>query len=117
MARQARKIYGDLRIAMVIFMALFLFFRDQPAWAGFWLGLLVGIVNWHGLSIAAHKAVWMPSEAAQRYMVRNYMVRYGLKFVVLAIALISYDLHPLTLLLGLLTPTIVAVVSYFLQEK
>ncbi|NMB46425.1 MAG: hypothetical protein GX998_08470 [Firmicutes bacterium] len=104
-------------IATVVIMALFLAFRDQPLWAGFWLGLLVGMINWYGLATAAHRAVWLTREQAQRYMVRNYMVRYGLRFVVLAIALISYELNPVTLLLGLTLPTIVVVLKHLVKMR
>ena len=100
---------------MAITMVLFLVFRNQRHWAGLWLGLLVGIINWQGLSTAAHRAVWLSVDEAQRYMVRSYVIRYGLRFVVLAVALISYDLNPITLLVGLTAPTVIAVINYNLQ--
>ena len=115
--KRVRKVFQDLRIVMVIAMVLFLLFRNEPRWSGLWLGLLVGIINWHGLSTAAHRAVWLPVEQAQRYMVLNYVIRYGLRFIVLAVALISYELNPVTLLIGLTAPTAIAVISYSLQKK
>lgn len=104
-------------IPTVAIMALFLGFRNQPLWAGFWLGLLVGVINWYGLAGAVNRAVWLTKEQAQRYMMRNYMVRYGLRFVVLAIALICYELNPLTLLVGLTVPTVVTVLSYLAKTR
>ena len=50
-------------------------------------------------------------------MVRNYMVRYGLRFIVLAIALISYELNPVTLLVGLTVPTAIAVLKYLMTTR
>ena len=117
MEKRVRKLFQDLRIVMVIAMVLFLLFRNEPRWSGLWLGLLVGIINWHGLSTEAHRAVWLPVEQAQRYMVLNYVIRYGLRFIVLAVALISYELNPVTLLIGLTAPTAIAVISYNLQKK
>ncbi len=116
---KARPEGPDLRLllATVLLMVLFLAYRNHPLWAGLWLGLLVGTVNWHGLTEAAHKAVWLGREQAQRYMVRNYMIRYGLRFVVLAIALICYELNPVTLLVGLTLPTIVAVLTYLVKTR
>ncbi|NMB12775.1 MAG: ATP synthase subunit I [Firmicutes bacterium] len=108
---------GKPWIPTIAIAALFLVFRNQPLWAGFWIGLLVGVVNWYGLANAAHKAVWLTKEQAQRYMLLNYMVRYGLRFVVLAIALICYELNPVTLLVGLTVPTVVAVFSYRVKTR
>lgn len=115
MGRQNGRVFRDLRIAMALTMVLFLVFRDHPHWAGFWLGLVVGIINWQGLSNAAHRAVCLSVDEAQRYMVRSYVIRYGLRFIVLAVALISYDLNPITLLVGLTAPTVIAIISYNMQ--
>lgn len=112
-----QKVCSRQWIAIVVTMALFLLFRNRPLWAGFWIGLLVGVINWYGLSAAAHKAVWLTREQAERYMVQNYMLRYGFRFIVLAIALISYELNPVTLLVGLTVPTVIAVLKYLVNTR
>ncbi|NLY30634.1 MAG: hypothetical protein GX047_08385, partial [Firmicutes bacterium] len=69
-------------IPVLAIMVLFVIHQNHPLWAGFWLGLAVGIINFHGLAAAVQKAVWLQKEQARRYMIRNYMFRYGIKFVV-----------------------------------
>ncbi len=104
-------------LLVLVIMVLFVIQQDQPLWAGLWLGLAVGIVNFHGLATAARKAVWLEKEQAQSYMTRSYIMRYGLRFVVLAAAFLLYDLNPIALLVGLTLPTIAAVVWYFVKTR
>jgi len=104
-------------LPVLALMVLFVIHQNHPSWAGFWLGLAVCIVNFHGLAVAVRKAVWLQKEQAQRYMTRNYLVRYGLRFIILAIALVSYDLNPITLLIGLTLPTVVVVVRYLVKKR
>lgn len=114
---QARVRGWNPGIPILAIMILFVIHQNHPLWAGFWLGLAVGIINFHGLAAAVQKAVWLQKEQARRYMIRNYMFRYGIKFVVLAIAFISYDLNPVTLLIGLTLPTVAAVVRYLVKTR
>ena len=104
-------------IPVLAIMVLFVIHQNHPLWAGFWLGLAVGILNFHALAAAAGKAVWLQKEQARRYMSRSYMIRYGMRFVILAIAFVIYDIHPITLLAGLTLPTAVAVVRYLVRTR
>ncbi|NLY52571.1 MAG: hypothetical protein GX063_06635, partial [Firmicutes bacterium] len=79
---QARVRGWNPGIPILAIMILFVIHQNHPLWAGFWLGLAVGIINFHGLAAAVQKAVWLQKEQARRYMIRNYMFRYGIKFVV-----------------------------------
>ena len=104
-------------IPVLTAMILFVIYQNHPLWAGFWLGLAVGILNFHALAAAAGKAVWLQKEQARRYMTRSYMIRYGMRFVILAIAFVIYDIHPITLLAGLTLPTVVAVLMSVVRTR
>ncbi|NLK07913.1 MAG: hypothetical protein GX316_04340 [Firmicutes bacterium] len=117
MGKRIGRLLQDIRVTSVVTILLFLLFHNQPHWAGLWLGLTVGLINWQGLSNAAHRAVRLSVSDAQRYMVRSYVIRYGMRFAVLAIGFIFYDLNPLTLIVGLTLPTLVAVIIYKIQLK
>lgn len=95
---------------LVLGIALLIFF-DKRSSFGLLVGSIMGIINFHLLSISLQKAVKFTPTKAQAYMVFQYIFRYILWFLVFYIALKRPDVNLLTTVIGMLTVKVIILIT------
>ncbi|WP_027338767.1 ATP synthase subunit I [Halonatronum saccharophilum] len=94
----------------IVLILLMLIFFDLRSAYGIFIGSLIGVINFHLLSLSLQKAVKLEPTKAGFYAFIQYIIRYILWFLVFYIALKRPDVNILTTIVGMLSVKVVILV-------
>ena len=110
-----RKIIKRIIIVILILSGIFLMFFKNPTEYiyGLVFGSIINILNFRLMSLTFEKAMNMSQHKVMPYVVANYMVRYTIYGIVLAIAAIADYLSVYTVIIGFFMVKVVIITDTF----